>query len=452
MKKPLRISLFAAALLYAVVLAYVLFFWSRLIGYEQSWRSVNLRPFAEIAHAYLSGDGLVRSQFVQNIVLFAPLGFLLPLLFPRAAGAFWKTALFALGVSVCAEIVQAFIGRSADIDDVIANSLGAAGGYALYVLAGAVLGKTAFWRALSLGERRHKPLSVLAAALGFALLCGAPFALDYLDAKSPYGLFRYTDGRIPADAAVTVDFENADFGGLPVYSGRIGLAEQTAERVLALFPAPEGVERSETSTDGYGGGEMLWVTAQDGSYRLTAYGDGGFHLNAAGAYPEDAESFGAWVKGVLPQLAPAGVTLEVTDVHVEEGGVQGESNAPGAVAERAVMAYATAKTGDETVLVLGQIYFTYYPAREPRKLSINSSIVLADPAGSVKTISAAEALRAARGENNYAYPYEDVEITAVELVYREVRGLFLPCYSFTGTAKHEGKPFPFTSAVDAVKR
>ncbi len=435
--------LFAAALAYAAALVYVLFVWSTAAGYGMGGRMLNLSPLAGFTEAYFSGGSLVHSQFMLNIILFVPLGFLLPLLFPRAAGALWKTALIALAITVFAETAQyfIFIGRSADIDDVIANFLGAVSGYALYVLAGAALQKTALWRALSAGEHPVRPRAAAAAALGLLLIFGGPFALDRIDACSPYGAFRYTMGRIPASATIAVDLANVNFGELPVYRARTGLAADTAERLLALFPAPEGAERFLASS-----GEGNFFYAREEGYDLGVLGNGHFHLTISGAYPEDAAGFGAWVEGLLPGLAPPGAVFTLEKVR-EEGAqaAGGTQSAPAAAAQRGVTALAHAKTEEETALVLGEVSFTYSGG----ELRIVGFIILADPVGRVETISAAKALRALRGSNSYA---EEIEITSVTLVYREVRGLFLPCCSFAGTARHEGRPTLFQSTADAVKR
>ncbi len=452
MKKLMRILLYLATAAYALVLVYVLFFWSTAIGYESGWHSLNLRPLAEVASAYFSDDGLVRSQFMLNILLFVPFGFLLPLLFPRAAGAFWKTALMTLAFTLAAETVQYFIGRSADIDDVIANLLGGMAGYACFTLAQALFGRLAFFRALSKSERRVKPLCAVAAVLGLLLIFGTPFALDALDAKNQYGLFRYVSMPIPVSASVTCDMDGIALTGT-VYEKRTGLEEETANRLLAAFPAPEGAVREAFTCDEERGGKGVSVTVQDGSYRSTVYGDGSYNITfktAEGAYPDDAEGFGAWVQSVLPRLAPEGVTLVLADVSVQGAEVSAgaEDGAPASAGDRSISAWVRAEVANGELLVNGSLHFTYTSG----SLWISSSLVLADPGDSVKTISAADALKAARSLTAYPSFYTNIEITGVSLTVREVRGLFLPCYAFTGTAKHEGESVSFTSMVDAVER
>ena len=119
-------------LLYLLLLAKILFL-SRLsfgdlfdTGRGVS-RSVNLMPFLSI-RAYLSGETEILRQFsyanvVGNIILFMPLGFILPTLKRNKTVA--MNMIIILAATLFAEIVQwAFGIGTADIDDVILNCLG----------------------------------------------------------------------------------------------------------------------------------------------------------------------------------------------------------------------------------------------------------------------------------------------------------------------------------------
>lgn len=74
---------------------------------------------------------------VLNVILFVPLGVLLPLLWNRF-NSLARTALFGIGVSLTVELVQLFTFRTTDIDDLITNTAGAIIGFFIYKL---VLGK-----------------------------------------------------------------------------------------------------------------------------------------------------------------------------------------------------------------------------------------------------------------------------------------------------------------------
>ena len=87
----------------------------------------------------------MASQLVLNILMFVPFGLLLPMVFPRLR-ACWKTLLAALGITVLIEVLQYFTGRSADIDDVIMNVLGAVMGYGLFALLNKALQSRKWWQ------------------------------------------------------------------------------------------------------------------------------------------------------------------------------------------------------------------------------------------------------------------------------------------------------------------
>ena len=96
---------------------------------------VNLMPGDGIRRALLNADeDLGRLNLLGNIVMFMPIGLLLPI----ATGLRWRhtVSLCMLG-SLAIEIAQVSLGRAFDIDDVLLNSIGAAAGAAFgVVLAG----------------------------------------------------------------------------------------------------------------------------------------------------------------------------------------------------------------------------------------------------------------------------------------------------------------------------
>lgn len=70
-------------------------------------------------------------DLLLNIILFIPLGFLLPYLWPKLSG--FKTVLTGLLVSVAIETTQYVLQLGCcDIDDIINNTLGSLLGYVLY--------------------------------------------------------------------------------------------------------------------------------------------------------------------------------------------------------------------------------------------------------------------------------------------------------------------------------
>jgi glycopeptide antibiotics resistance protein len=115
---------------YAAMVLLVVFFWQPGL----TNRLLNLYPFMDIVGAYAGGGSMLSSQFMLNIAMFLPFGLFLPFVFPTRFNRAYKVRLIALFATLAIEILQYFLGRAADIDDVIANTLGGIAGFAVYVL------------------------------------------------------------------------------------------------------------------------------------------------------------------------------------------------------------------------------------------------------------------------------------------------------------------------------
>lgn len=87
--------------------------------------NINLIPFADLASNTL--------QYAENLLLFLPVGFLLPVLFPHFRNAL-RCVRYGFFFSLAVELMQLFCLRATDIDDLIMNTLGCAAGYGLFLL------------------------------------------------------------------------------------------------------------------------------------------------------------------------------------------------------------------------------------------------------------------------------------------------------------------------------
>ena len=77
----------------------------------------------EFLSGNLRGDSISVFELIANVALFIPLGFLLPMSFRRLK--WWAVDLIGLGATCLVELVQPWLGRTGDLDDVITNALGA---------------------------------------------------------------------------------------------------------------------------------------------------------------------------------------------------------------------------------------------------------------------------------------------------------------------------------------
>lgn len=117
--------------IYNVLAIIYIFLLASIISYgELNLASgINLVPFTEILRYELFSE-LFMLNVVGNIILFAPLGYFI--------GHYIKTKkvllvmLISTLVSFCGEMLQRYIGRTFDIDDIILNVTGAVLGFLIY--------------------------------------------------------------------------------------------------------------------------------------------------------------------------------------------------------------------------------------------------------------------------------------------------------------------------------
>ncbi|MBN7773533.1 VanZ family protein [Clostridium aminobutyricum] len=94
---------------------------------------INLIPFHWITEGVL--------PYIENILLFVPLGLLLPFIWKKYE-VLWKTALSGITLSLIIELIQLFnIRRVTDIDDLLMNTLGTLIGWIIFRLSKEPLSK-----------------------------------------------------------------------------------------------------------------------------------------------------------------------------------------------------------------------------------------------------------------------------------------------------------------------
>ena len=80
-----------------------------------------------------------NAYVVENVLLFGPYGFLLPMAWKKSKG-WWKAVLLGFLTSLIIELLQLVSGRGVfQTDDIITNTMGALAGYLLFALLIAVV-------------------------------------------------------------------------------------------------------------------------------------------------------------------------------------------------------------------------------------------------------------------------------------------------------------------------
>lgn len=94
-----------------------------MYGIEVRANEVNILPFSK---------NIDLSGYLLNILLFVPLGFLMPVIWPKT-GKFPYMLLYGFCFSLLIEISQLCNHRRTDVDDLIMNTLGTILGYLLFL-------------------------------------------------------------------------------------------------------------------------------------------------------------------------------------------------------------------------------------------------------------------------------------------------------------------------------
>ena len=153
----------------------------KIIFYD--WASViNLVPFASITQLIrFTNTRVAFENIVGNVLLFMPLGFLLPFLFRRLQRPWpmiWRGAAMSIAIEVTQLLTRA---RAVDIDDVILNTLGAALGFVVYRALAWLVRRFAFGRRLLdrlAADTEREPLLLPLAPVGVTLMIAVPVMLS----------------------------------------------------------------------------------------------------------------------------------------------------------------------------------------------------------------------------------------------------------------------------------
>lgn len=113
-----------------------------------SEHSLNLIPFNFITETWLMSARKQITQAIANILMFLPLGFIFPIAFTKMR-KLWSTTICMMLFSFLIEFIQYFVGRSADIDDLMLNTLGGILGYGVFYVFSILFKDKKFWKKIS---------------------------------------------------------------------------------------------------------------------------------------------------------------------------------------------------------------------------------------------------------------------------------------------------------------
>lgn len=122
--------------LWAVLLIYIIVVLGATLGIRSNGYggSVNLHLFSSYIEAWQSFSSVAWRNIILNILMFVPLGVLLPLVFNKCK-KFWVTYLIGFLSTILLEVIQLISGRGIfELDDIFNNTLGCVIGYGFVMI------------------------------------------------------------------------------------------------------------------------------------------------------------------------------------------------------------------------------------------------------------------------------------------------------------------------------
>ncbi len=225
----------------------------------------NFIPFQAFGRAIKYGLNNARlyEQFILNIVMFMPLGFLLPIVFDKMRN--WlKVFIVSFSITLLTEIMQLVTQRGSDVDDLIANTLGGLLGYFIFILMVLVIRKV---RKSDIHIQSIKTQFVFGCVI--TLLTLSPFiAVNIIDTNSPYGNLYY--GHLQPNNIIISDNISKQSSTGSVYQNQEALADiPTIQETLLKATNSTGVFEETPSGYSYENENGLDIYIREsGSYRV----------------------------------------------------------------------------------------------------------------------------------------------------------------------------------------
>ena len=383
-----------------------------LVDRGGSWTGGQIMPlFYSYREAWNSFSAVQWRNLVLNILLFVPLGFLLPAGI-RICRKFWITYLAGFFLTVLIELMQLMLGRGVvELDDIFNNLLGTMIGFGLYAAVQCMLQSIRKQKTHVLSTTAFQ-IPLIAAGLAFAAVIIVYSRQELGNLPVSYIVRQDMDRiRVTSEIEYSGETENA-----PVYKVPVLSVDET-DALADSFFTRLGQELDESSTDlydetavYYGTGGVLWIDFSGGSF---SYSDIGMMTSDPAPVPiADAEA--SEVREALTEYGidlPDGVTFEN----------QGEGQ----------YLFEADQQRDGEILYDGQLFCTLY--ENGRLGEIRNHILTCTKYKDMPVISEKEAYELIREGKFQWYGDESEEISLgeVSLIYQiDSKGFYQPVYSF----------------------
>ncbi|KIR01817.1 hypothetical protein P261_00631 [Lachnospiraceae bacterium TWA4] len=224
---------------------------------------VNLELFSAYKDAWYHWSMTEWRDLVLNILLFVPMGFLIPIVFKHLQ-KFWQVYLLGFAASLGIETIQYIIGMgNADIDDLFNNTMGTLIGYGLWFLCFSMIHKTKNLRKIFVFQ------------LPLILMIGVFGGLFMKYQLSPYGVYntqRMAQNDVSGiEISTNIQFKK-DSVKVPIYHTKTYTKEEV-EKYADNFFKKLGTSVDPSQNDFYETTALFWSENQKYSIWVNYVGE-----------------------------------------------------------------------------------------------------------------------------------------------------------------------------------
>lgn len=367
--------------------------------------------FQSYRSAWNTASEVEWRNIILNILMFVPIGFLVPVVFPKMQ-SFWKVSLTGLGMTILIEGIQLIAKRGIfEADDLLDNTLGAMIGYGMYVLLR--------YLAECIAKRERTSLHKVLVSQIPTILVVSAFCIMFVryDRQEFGNLADYTYRTDLSNVSVEQKTQfREEANSAWVYRSAMGTKEETRAIVESYF-SPFGAEIDEERT--IYDSETAVYYSKDNKYSVWVdYGS----LNTSFSNFELFELEGA-----------VGLTREEVEDALDSFSIPYLELAEFCEQENGNYRFETTLAKTENAFVDG--WLTCSIAENGQVMNLNNQFVVYEPLRQVELISEQDAYeRILDGKFMYYYmldPIESLVIEKVSLTYsRDTKGYFQPVYYF----------------------
>ncbi|MEG0371766.1 MAG: VanZ family protein [Clostridium sp.] len=241
------------------------------VGFHTSDKPmVNLTPFEFVYNAYSLGNSNIMPQFILNIIMFIPLGFMIGITFRSRVNTWLGVGVTLVITTIVIETTQYFIGRSVDIDDVIANTLGGLVGYSIYILSTPVMRRIGNYKNII---PARKIQSYVAGVIVILIAAGIPLGFEIKDRKSEFGVPVNMGFKLPKDVKISAEIDDTKSQKMMYIISRIESRENRMARLCSLYNIDSVPVMSRD--------KYSYISNED-EISVNVRGDGTWSMNAVG--------------------------------------------------------------------------------------------------------------------------------------------------------------------------